>query len=49
MFTRTQISEDPLNANMVMATIRFSLPKGSYATILLREFMKVENPVLAGY
>jgi tRNA pseudouridine13 synthase len=49
MFTRTQISEDLLNANMVMATIRFSLPKGSYATILLREFMKIENPVLAGY
>ncbi len=49
MFARARISEDLLNANMVTAKMRFSLPKGSYATILLREFMKSENPVLAGY
>lgn len=49
MFNGAKISEDPLNGNMVMATIRFSLPKGSYATILLREFMKTEDPILAGY
>ena len=46
---RLRISEDSLNRDRAKATIRFSLPKGSYATVVLREFMKSDNPVLARY
>ncbi len=37
-------STDELNA-----TFEFSLIRGSYATILLREFMKNDDPLIAGY
>ena len=30
-------------------TVEFSLSRGSFATILLREIMKPENPILAGF
>jgi tRNA pseudouridine13 synthase len=30
-------------------TVSFNLPKGSYATTLLRELMKPEDPVRAGF
>lgn len=30
-------------------TFHFSLPKGSYATVVLREFMKSQNPISAGF
>ena len=29
--------------------IKFNLPKGSYATILLRELIKPKNPIKAGF
>ena len=33
----------------VMAKFSFMLHKGSYATVVLREFMKPENPVSSGF
>jgi tRNA pseudouridine13 synthase len=35
-----EISEDELNTDRCKAELRFFLPKGSYATVLLREYMK---------
>ncbi|MDF1532936.1 MAG: tRNA pseudouridine(13) synthase TruD [Methanosarcinaceae archaeon] len=35
-------SEDELNTGKTKAVLDFSLPKGSYATTLLREYMKVD-------
>jgi tRNA pseudouridine13 synthase len=35
-------SQDDLNPECMKATLSFRLPKGSYATVLLREFMKNE-------
>jgi tRNA pseudouridine13 synthase len=40
---------DELNQGRMYAVIRFSLPKGCYATVLLRELMRPVNPFLAGY
>jgi len=40
-FHIVEISSDNLNQNKNMLKIKFSLPKGSYATSLLREFMKI--------
>ncbi len=31
------------------ATVEFTLSRGSFATILLREIMKPEDPILAGF
>ena len=31
------------------ADLRFMLPRGSYATVLLREIMKPTNPIIAGF
>ena len=31
------------------ADLRFMLMRGSYATVLLREIMKPENPIMAGF
>ncbi|NPE28542.1 tRNA pseudouridine(13) synthase TruD [Methanococcoides sp. SA1] len=36
------IEEDELNEGKYKVTLDFSLPKGSYATTILREYMKVE-------
>ncbi|MCM1986222.1 tRNA pseudouridine(13) synthase TruD [Methanococcoides seepicolus] len=36
------IGEDELNEGKYKVTLDFSLPKGSYATTILREYMKVE-------
>jgi tRNA pseudouridine13 synthase len=36
------VRKDPL-------TVSFKLPKGSYATVLLRELMKPEDPIKAGF
>jgi len=30
-------------------TISFQISRGSYATIILREIMKPDNPILAGF
>jgi tRNA pseudouridine13 synthase len=35
-----EINEDDLNPGRLKATLQFFLPKGSYATVLLREYMK---------
>ncbi|NOR46582.1 MAG: tRNA pseudouridine(13) synthase TruD, partial [Methanosarcinaceae archaeon] len=35
-------SKDELNSDKTKAVLEFSLPKGSYATTLLREYMKVD-------
>ncbi|WP_319508293.1 tRNA pseudouridine(13) synthase TruD [uncultured Methanolobus sp.] len=37
-----ETGEDELNPGKSKATLTFSLPKGSYATTVLREYMKVE-------
>jgi len=36
------VDKDELNSGKTKAVLEFSLPKGSYATTLLREYMKVE-------
>jgi len=41
--------EDEANTDKRKVSLSFALIKGSYATVLLREFMKPENPVEAGY
>jgi tRNA pseudouridine13 synthase len=38
--TSTEIVEDDRNPGRLKATLQFFLPKGSYATVLLREYMK---------
>lgn len=44
-----QISMDELNPNRRKLVLYFSLPKGSYATSLLREYMKSRDAVEAGF
>jgi tRNA pseudouridine13 synthase len=34
--------EDDINAGKIMVVLEFSLPKGSYATTVLREYMKAQ-------
>jgi len=41
--------KDVANPNKRMICMGFTLRKGSYATILLREFMKPRNPIRAGF
>jgi len=40
---------DQANRSKWQIRIGFMLPKGSYATVLLREFMKPRNLVKAGF
>jgi len=40
---------DGLDRSKLQLRFRFVLPKGSYATVPLREFMKPQNPVAAGF
>jgi len=35
--------------NVSQLDLRFKLMRGSYATVLLREIMKPENPIMAGF
>lgn len=49
MIARPDVIEDPSNRNGLMVNVRFSLPKGSYATVVLREFMKADDPIKAMY
>ncbi|MEM2001046.1 MAG: tRNA pseudouridine(13) synthase TruD [Candidatus Methanomethylicaceae archaeon] len=42
-------SEDELNPGKTKITIKFTLPRGFYATVLLRELMKPEDPKSAGF
>ncbi|MDH5806438.1 MAG: tRNA pseudouridine(13) synthase TruD [Candidatus Methanomethylicaceae archaeon] len=48
-FEILNISNDEKFEGKIKATIRFSLPKGSYATILLRELIKPSNPREVGF
>jgi len=41
--------KDDFNPSKKMVNLRFTLRKGSYATIILREFMKPPNPIKAGF
>jgi tRNA pseudouridine13 synthase len=41
--------EDEANMGKRKVTLSLSLMKGSYATVLLRELMKSENPIEAGF
>ena len=43
------ISEDSINQSKFKVELGFFLLRGSYATILLREIMKPEDPVEAGF
>jgi tRNA pseudouridine13 synthase len=40
---------DQTNSSKLQVKMEFMLPSGSYATVLLREFMKPRNPVEAGF
>jgi len=42
-------SKDNANPEKHMLSLSFSLRKGSYATTILREFMKPRNPIKAGF
>jgi tRNA pseudouridine13 synthase len=44
-----EISEDKENEGKQMMKIGFTLNRGSYATVLLREFMKPQDLIQAGY
>lgn len=44
-----KVSEDNANLGKMMMSLSFSLMKGSYATVVLREFMKPTNPIEAGF
>jgi tRNA pseudouridine13 synthase len=40
---------DSVNPSKRMLNLSFTLGKGSYATVVLREFMKPQNPINAGF
>ncbi|MCW4016959.1 MAG: tRNA pseudouridine(13) synthase TruD [Candidatus Bathyarchaeota archaeon] len=44
-----EISEDKENEGKQMMKLGFTLNRGSYATVLLREFMKPQDLIAAGY
>jgi tRNA pseudouridine13 synthase len=48
-FSIGEISEDSANPSKHKAKVSFTLYRGSYATILLRELMKSRNPIKAGF
>ncbi len=48
-FKMDESVEDEANKGKRKVSLSFALTKGSYATVLLRELMKPENPVDAGY
>jgi tRNA pseudouridine13 synthase len=48
-FSLNEISEDPANSSKQKAEASFTLHRGSYATILLRELIKPHNPLKAGF
>lgn len=48
-FSLTHVGEDPTNPSKRQATLKFMLLRGSYATVVLREFMKPRNIVDAGF
>ncbi|MEM3672697.1 MAG: tRNA pseudouridine(13) synthase TruD [Candidatus Bathyarchaeia archaeon] len=48
-FQLTDVSADSVKPRKNKAKLSFMLPKGSYATILLRELMKSRNPAKTGF
>lgn len=48
-FKVEEISKDPANPRKNTVRVSFTLYRGSYATILLRELMKPRNPIKAGF
>ncbi len=48
-FEVPEIMRDELSPSMLKTLMCFSVPKGGYATIVLREFMKPHDPVSAGF
>ncbi|MGB9740633.1 MAG: tRNA pseudouridine(13) synthase TruD [Candidatus Bathyarchaeia archaeon] len=48
-FTLYEIARDNANPSKNMIKLHFTLLRGSYATVLLREIMKTRNPVKAGF
>jgi tRNA pseudouridine13 synthase len=48
-FSLNEVAEDSANLLKQKAEVSFTLYRGSYATILLRELMKPRNPIKAGF
>jgi tRNA pseudouridine13 synthase len=48
-FSLDEISKDSTNRSKYEAKLSFTLYRGSYATVLLREIMKPSNPIKAGF
>jgi tRNA pseudouridine13 synthase len=48
-FSVEGVSKDMVNPSRSEAKVSFTLCRGSYATILLRELMKPRNPIKAGF
>ncbi|MBS7633372.1 tRNA pseudouridine(13) synthase TruD [Candidatus Bathyarchaeota archaeon] len=48
-FSLKKILNDSADPRKKRAEISFALPRGAYATIVLREIMKTRNPVKAGF
>jgi tRNA pseudouridine13 synthase len=48
-FSLNEVSEDSANPSKHKAEVSFTLYRGSYATILLRELMKPRNSIKAGF
>ena len=44
-----EVSEDKENIGKHMLKVGFTLNRGSYATVILREFMKPQDLITAGY
>jgi tRNA(Glu) U13 pseudouridine synthase TruD len=44
-----ETSEDKENEGKQFMKLGFSLNRGSYATVLLREFMKPQDLIISGY
>lgn len=49
MISKPDIRRESSNRASLLVNVRFSLPKGSYATVVLREFMKADDPTTAIY
>jgi tRNA pseudouridine13 synthase len=48
-FKIEEISKDPVNPHKNVVKLSFTLYRGSYATVFLREIMKPRNPINAGF
>jgi len=48
-FSVSDVSDDSVNSAKRKVTLSFMLNRSSYATVLLREFMKPKNPIKAGF